>query len=64
MKKRANRVNAWVEKAYRETCNGVQINVMDISKVFAEGNRLLAEGADWEQLKLGIRTYVDSIRQN
>ena len=53
-----------IEVAYYQTCKGVQINIMDIPKVFAEGERLIAEGVDDIALAEGIRAFVETIRQN
>lgn len=51
-----------VELAYYASCNGIQIDIMKIGSVFAAGRRAIAEGADDEQLKLAIRSFVDQIR--
>lgn len=53
-----------IEKAYRETCSGVQINVMDIGKIYTEGNRLISAGADDEALRIGIKSFVETLRKN
>jgi len=47
-----------IEAAYRARCCGIQINIMDIGKVFKEGRRLLDAGADQETLATGIHTFV------
>lgn len=39
-----NRIDKRIEAAYYRTCNGIQINIMDIGKVFAEGKRLIESG--------------------
>lgn len=51
-----------VEAAYYRTCGGVQINIMNIPKVFAAGEAAMAEGVDDEELGRRIRAFVDGIR--
>lgn len=53
-----------VEAAYYATCSGVQIDVMDISKVFAAGRQAIANGADDEALRSAIVAFVQTIRKN
>jgi hypothetical protein len=53
-----------IEKIYYKSCSGIQINVMDIQKVFDEGHKAIAEGADDVQLEERIKTFVKSISQN
>jgi len=50
-----------IETAYRATCSGVSINIMDIGKVFAEGRKLIATGVDDATLGTGLRAFVDTI---
>lgn len=47
-----------IERAYYASCRGMQIDVMQIGSVFAEGRRLLAEGADDAALGEGLRAFV------
>lgn len=54
-------IDRQIEAAYRRTCCGVQINIMDISKVFAEGRKALAEGRALDE---AIPAFVETIRQN
>lgn len=63
-KRKAAAEDRIIETAYRATCSGIQINVMDIGKVFAHGRTLLATSKDLTELALGIRAFVETIRQN
>ena len=51
-----------IEQAFYRTCQGVQVNILDIPKVFREGRRLCAEGATDETLDAGIKAYVQTIK--
>ena len=54
-----------IERAYYSSCAGIQINVMDIRKVFEHGQRQIdMHGLDDEALAKSIREYVETIRQN
>lgn len=53
-----------VEAAYSATCSGVQIDMMDIPRVFAVGLKAIAEGADDATLQAAIVTFVATIRKN
>jgi hypothetical protein len=53
-----------IELIYYRACSGIQINVMDISKVFAVGHKAIAEGADDAALEVAIVTFVNTIRKN
>lgn len=50
-----------IERAYYRVAQGVQINVMDIGKVFAAGRQALAAGGD---LDAAVAAAVAQLRQN
>ena len=68
MKKRKTKAEKIAERrvdmAYRATCSGIQINILDIPKIFAYGELKVAEGLDDAALAASIRAYVETIRQN
>jgi hypothetical protein len=47
-----------VETAYRAKCCGIQIDIMDIGKVFARGRTLVAEGVADDDLAAKLHEYV------
>lgn len=47
-----------IEELYRRYCSGIQINIMDIGKVFAEGDRLLAKNQTLEEVGQGLRAFT------
>lgn len=50
-----------IERIYGENCAGIQIDIFDISKVFAAGRQAMAEGRD---VKEAIVSFVQSVRKN
>lgn len=58
------RADKRIEAAYLGTCKGVQVRMTDIGRIFAEGRRAVAEGADDEALRARIAAFVQTIRQN
>lgn len=48
-----------VEKAYWESCEGIEISMWDLVKVFDEGKKALRDGRD---LKTSLREFVETIR--
>ena len=63
-KKEKKAIDAKIDRAYRENCCGIQINMTDIPKVFAVGREAVAAGLDDEQVAIAIRGYVETIRMN
>lgn len=50
-----------IEQAFYARCSGIQVNVMDISKVFKHGRMLIADGADDAVLGDGLLAFAMSI---
>lgn len=51
-----------IELAYRKVANGVQINMMDIPKVWEVGEKAIADGADDAALEKAIHDFVQKIK--
>lgn len=58
------KIDKRIEAAYYAVANGIQIDIMDIPKVFAVGRAFVADGVDDDTLKTMIAAYVDTIRKN
>jgi predicted regulator of amino acid metabolism with ACT domain len=58
------KVEARIDRAYRAMCSGVEIDMFDISKVFAVGRAAVAEGVDDAVLGERIKAFVETIRRN
>jgi sortase (surface protein transpeptidase) len=57
-----NKVAKRIEAAFYATCQGVQIPIMMIPKIFREGEALIRAGASEEELKAGLAEYVQMIK--
>lgn len=60
-KRQQNQIDRAIEQIYYRRCAGVQINIMDIGKVFAAGRAAAATGEDMEQ---AIVSKVQELRLN
>jgi hypothetical protein len=61
-KRGQKKIDDRIERAFNASCKGVQINIMDIGKVFEVGRLAVAEGADDAMLAAKIRGFVDTIK--
>lgn len=52
-------VDNLINKVYTKNCCNIQINMMDIPKIFAEGRKAIEEGRDLDQ---AIVAFVETIR--
>jgi hypothetical protein len=58
-----NEADKRIERAYTAGCKNVEIDIMDIGKVFAYGTGQIAMGADDAKLQAGIIEFVETIRK-
>lgn len=61
VKREIKKIEKRIEQAYYATCRGIQIDIMDIGKVFDAGKKAISEGRD---LETAIREFVETIRKN
>lgn len=52
-----------IEAAYYRSCSGVQIDILDIPKVFKAGQELLDKGCTEPELEAGIRAAVEALNK-
>ncbi len=57
----AKQIDKLVERAYYATCSGIQIDILNIGKVFEAGRKAYAEGRD---LNVAVREFVETIKEN
>lgn len=57
-------IDTRVSNAYNAECGGIQVNITDISRIFAAGRAAIERGEDDTALAKTIRAFVDTIRQN
>lgn len=53
--------DARINRAYLKRCVNIEIGILDIPKIFDEGNRLIAQGADDSVLENGIAAFVSTL---
>jgi len=58
------KIDALIERLYKESCANVAIDIMDISKVFAVGRKAYDEGKSEDEIKAAIVELVNKIRKN
>lgn len=62
--KEDKRAHDTISRIYITIGKGIEINVMDISKVYQVGKDALRDGATEEQLTERLRAYLETIRKN
>lgn len=60
-KREAKTLDKQIERIYYANCAGVQINVLDISKIFAAGRAAAAAGTD---IEAAVLNAVATLRVN
>lgn len=54
-----------IDLAFRASCSGVPIKLMDIPRIYAEGRRLIAAGTtDQTSLRAALATFVENLTQS
>lgn len=60
----ANKIDKRINTAYHATCSGIQVDIMDLGKIFAVGKAAIVAGADDATLATKVFEYVQTIRKN
>lgn len=60
-KRQANKLDKQIEQIFYAHCSGIQINVLDIGKVFAAGRAAAAAG---ESIEAAVIARVAQLRVN
>ena len=76
----SKRIDQRIERAYYASCSGIQVDIMDIGKIFDAGRQAVAQmdigkifdagrqavaqGVDDAALTAAIRAFVETIRKN
>lgn len=60
-KRKRNQIDKQIEATFYRTCGGVQLNVLDIGKVFAAGRTAAESGGD---IEAAVLAAVAVLRQN
>lgn len=63
-KRQQNAADKRIDAMYRLRCSGIQIDIMDIGKVFKVGYAAVERGAGDKELGDDIAAYVETIRKN
>lgn len=58
------KADAAIDAIYKATCSGIQINMLDIGKVFAVGRASFHAGDNSVLMAVKIRAFVETIRKN
>lgn len=63
-KREQAKIDDRISRAFYSRCGGVQIDIMDTTKVFGFGREAIAAGCDDTELADGIQAFVNNIRKN
>jgi hypothetical protein len=64
MGKKQNATDRRISAAYARAASGIQINIMDISRVYAVAEAAVKSGADDAGLEKAIGDFVQTIHQS
>lgn len=53
-----------ISAAYHARCNGIQVSVMDLGKIYKAGQGAIDAGANDAALGDAVAAFVDTIRKN